>query len=107
MEDFLCSNLTMYLEITDSTDHTMRRLERDSSCDKMDCNHISPAYLKEACEFDIALTNDASFACEPSKIDPIIEVPGPNDFVPHPLDPVENSDASGDDTTSRLLYENS
>jgi hypothetical protein len=69
-----------------------RALEQVSECDKTDCNHINVPLLKEACENDIILTNDTSFACEPSKLDPIIEEPHPGDFIPHPNDNVGDVD---------------
>jgi hypothetical protein len=72
-----------------------RALEQVSECDKTDCNHINVPLLKEACENDIILTNDTSFACEPSKLDPIIEEPHPSDFIPHPNDGVDDGQGGG------------
>ena len=110
-EAFQCTDVRRALEVSDSRDGS-RRL--DSSCGKTDCNHISVDFLKEACEKDIDLTGDISFACEPSKLIPLIVEPGPNDFVPHPNYPVGTSDGGGGEfylcvinTTRCLLCENS
>eukprot|EP00586_Coscinodiscus_wailesii_P021351 CAMPEP_0172507312 /NCGR_PEP_ID=MMETSP1066-20121228/202770_1 /TAXON_ID=671091 /ORGANISM="Coscinodiscus wailesii, Strain CCMP2513" /LENGTH=242 /DNA_ID=CAMNT_0013284817 /DNA_START=329 /DNA_END=1060 /DNA_ORIENTATION=- len=63
----------------------------DSDCSG-DCSDISPAFLREACEIDIVRTGDKSFACEPSKLNPLIKVPGPGDFIPHPMDSPKDND---------------
>ena len=68
--------------------HDVRRVLEVDECDYTNCDHISPQFLKEACEIDLDLTGDTSFACEPSKLDPIIEIPDSNDFIPHPNDNV-------------------
>lgn len=52
----------------------------------MTYDDMEPQLVKEACEQNVALTGDSSWACKPSKVYPIIEVPGPNDFIPHPID---------------------
>jgi hypothetical protein len=91
-ETFSCTDVRRALEVSDSHDGR-RRL--DSSCNKTDCDHITVDFLKEACEKDIELTGDTSFACEPSKLIPLIVVPGPNEFVPHPNDPIEDADGGG------------
>lgn len=67
----------------------------DDTCSEIDCSNISVQLHKEACEEDILLTGDPSWACEPSKLNPVIEVPGPNDFVPHPSDEATGQGGGG------------
>jgi hypothetical protein len=85
------------LEMSDSSDvDNNRRLTNiDTDCSETDCSNISVPLLKEACEQDIALTNDTSWACEPSKVNPIIVEPGPNDFVLHPSDAATGQSGGG------------
>lgn len=52
--------------------HAARRLESVfPDCNKT-CDDIEVDFLREACEEDVALTSDTSWACEPSKLDPIV-----------------------------------
>jgi hypothetical protein len=96
-ETFLCTDVRRALneEVGDYASGKNRRLNVDPTCTATDCNDITVDFLKEACEKDIALTGDTSFACEPSKVNPIIEIPGPNDFVPHPTDSLGDGQGGG------------
>ncbi len=58
-------------------------------CNNTSCDAIDIDFLREACETDVAITGDTAWACEPSKVEPLIVFPGPNDFIPHPTDPIE------------------
>jgi len=49
----------------------LRRLEINPGCDKT-CDDIPSALLREACEKDLELTGDATWACEADYVDPII-----------------------------------
>jgi hypothetical protein len=96
-EAFDCNDVRRMLEMRDSSDvDNNRRLTNiDITCSETDCSNISVQLLKEACEQDIALTNDTSWACEPSKVNPIIVEPGPNDFVLHPSDAATGQSGGG------------
>ena len=96
-EAFDCTDVRRMLEMSDSSDvDNNRRLTNiDITCSETDCSNISVQLLKEACERDIALTNDTLWACEPSKVNPIIVVPGSNDFVPHPSDAATGQSGGG------------
>ena len=96
-EAFECTAVRRMLEMSDSSDvDNNRRLTNiDITCSETDCSNISVQLLKEACERDIAFTNDTSWACEPSKVNPIIVEPGPNDFVPHSSDETTGQTGGG------------
>lgn len=87
-EVFYCNDVRRRtFEINDSSDVGKRWLIIDPTCDEgMTYDDMEPQLVKEACEQNVALTGDSSWACKPSKVYPIIEVPGPNDFIPHPID---------------------
>jgi hypothetical protein len=64
-EAFDCTDVRRMLEMSDSSDaDNNRRLTNiDITCSETDCSNISVQLLKEACERDIAFTNDESYYC--------------------------------------------
>lgn len=68
----------------------------------MTYDDMEPQLVKEACEQNVALTGDSSWACKPSKVYPIIEVPGPNDFIPHPIDETTGQGRGGIQLSRRM-----
>lgn len=76
----------------------------DPTCTEIDCSNISVELHRLACEEDLILTGDPTWACEPNKVNPVIEEPGPNDFVPHPSDSTTSQGGGGKFHYYNIVY---
>jgi hypothetical protein len=60
-------------------------------CGEVNCNKVQPRLFRFACEDDVALTGDASYACKYLQESPLpIYYPKPGDFGPDTGSPVEH-----------------
>lgn len=91
-----------------------RRLEVNPGCTRR-CSDISIPQFREQCEKDIELTGDASWACEPTYVDPIIALDrtpfGSKWYVHHhsercvsDCEPAGSGTCGGDAQSWEILY---
>lgn len=73
----------------DGDEDRVLSLQAKANCKEQSCANIEDWIHREACEVDIALTGDTSWACEHINADPILYA-NPKDFVRRPEDKIKN-----------------